>query len=101
MRSEGDQTHAMEVGEGENVGASVPLSQSTTESECTASHIFLHAQFEVPNPAGSGDESTMIVKQHFDSKNHNPALIGRKGEPVKVKMQHLSRRGICYHYTIH
>ena len=98
MKSEGDQTQAVKVGEGENVGSSEPQSQSMTESESTTSHVFLNAQFEVPNPPGSGDESTTVVKHHFDGKNHKPARIGLKGEPIKVKMTHVSRHML--HFTL-
>jgi hypothetical protein len=47
--------------------------------------LFLHAEFEVPNPASPGNEkSSTVVKHHFESADYKPALIGLEGEPIKV-----------------
>jgi len=58
------------------------MSEPKTSS---SQQVFIHAQFRVPDSAASGENKTVkIVQQHFDSTNCEPAIIGLRGEPVKV-----------------
>ena len=56
-------------------------------TEPTPTSLFLHARFEVPGRDASGENKTdiAVVKQHFNSTDHQPAQIGTEGEPVKVR----------------
>lgn len=79
-----------------------PTSIMTDESKPPSqTQLFLHAEFGIPCPSHAIDDERNIsdgsssspecittVKQHFDSTNCRPALIGLRGEPVKVRLRH-------------